>query len=168
MALREVKVTAVREVEKECVVFLEEKDGIRLLPIWVGMPEGNAIALKLSNIELPRPQTHDLLLSAVEATGFLVTHVVVTDLRDNVYFARVHVRQGTLSADVDSRPSDAIALAVRAGAPIFVDESVFKKARLTLKPISPDELERFRRELEQPVTGEVFDALADRPAPRES
>jgi bifunctional DNase/RNase len=164
--LREVKVQAIREIEKECVVFLEEKDGIRLLPIWVGNPEGQAIAIKLSGVELPRPQSHDLLLASVEAAGFLVSHVVVADLRENVYYARLHLVKDAQTVDVDARPSDAIAVAVRAGAPIYVEESVFRKARLTLKPISADELERFKRDLQRPISGDLFEQL-DRPAPRE-
>jgi RNA polymerase sigma factor (sigma-70 family) len=109
------------------IVLLVEKDGERLLPIWIGAPEGDALGLHLAGVATPRPMTIDFMARLLEAMGGKVQRVVVSSLRDNTFYAGVHVTNGA-AREIDARPSDAINLAVRVGAPIFVDESVFETA----------------------------------------
>jgi bifunctional DNase/RNase len=104
---------------------LEEKD---VLPIWIGLLEASSIATALENIQTPRPMTHDLLKNILEELGVRVMKIEVTDLRDNTYFALIHLDVDGKRLIIDSRPSDAIALALRTGSPIFVDEDVIKKS----------------------------------------
>jgi hypothetical protein len=111
------------------IIILRDREGQRVLPIWVGIFEANAIALQMENISTPRPMTHDLLRHAIEDLGGTVTKIVIADLRDNTFFALIHVQTATDSLAIDARPSDAIALALRAQAPIFVEESVIDNAK---------------------------------------
>jgi uncharacterized protein len=111
------------------IIILRDDEDKRSLPIWVGIFEANAIALELEKIATPRPMTHDLIKNILEAIDARVAKVVVTDLRDNTFFAVIHLNVGETEYTVDSRPSDAIALALRVAAPIYVDEEVVKKAR---------------------------------------
>ena len=115
------------------VLLLREVVGDRAVPIWIGVPEASAIAIALQKVAVPRPMTHDLLLHMLRGLGGEVVRVVVTEARDNTYYAELLVRRGAQElAAVDARPSDAIALALRAGAPILVAESL-------LRPIASDE-----------------------------
>ena len=111
------------------MIILRDEEEKRSLPIWVGLFEANAIALELEKISTPRPMTHDLIKNILEAVEARVQKVVVNDLRDNTFYAVLHLRMGNADITVDSRPSDAIALALRVGAPIFVEEEVVHKAR---------------------------------------
>lgn len=111
------------------IVILRDEEEKRSLPIWVGVFEANAIALELEKIATPRPMTHDLIKNILESLDARVGKVVVNDLRDNTFFAVIHLHLGGSEITVDSRPSDAIALALRVGAPIFVDEEVVLKAK---------------------------------------
>jgi len=111
------------------IVILKDESDDRVLPIWVGIFEANAIALKVEEIDTPRPMTHDLLRSMIGTFGGAVEKIVVNDLRDNTYFALIHLRVEGQEHLVDSRPSDALALALRVGAPIFVEESVLDRAK---------------------------------------
>ena len=111
------------------IVILKDESESRVLPIWVGIFEANAIALKIEKIETPRPMTHDLLQSFLGSFNATVEKVVVSDLRDNTYFAVIHLLVDGESRTIDSRPSDALALALRAGASIFVEDSVLDQAR---------------------------------------
>jgi bifunctional DNase/RNase len=135
------------------IIILRDEDEKRSLPIWVGIFEANAIALELEKITTPRPMTHDLIKNILEAIHARVTRVVVTDLRDNTFFAVLHLQMGGSEYPVDSRPSDAIALALRVGAPIFVEEEVVRKAK-TLEPakeaeaVKADDPEKLREWLE--------------------
>ncbi len=110
------------------IIVLRDEEDKRSLPIWVGIFEANAIALELEKIATPRPMTHDLIKNILESLDAQVARVVVTDLRENTFYAVLHLKLGTAEYTVDSRPSDAIALALRVAAPIFVDEDVFPKA----------------------------------------
>jgi uncharacterized protein len=110
------------------MIILRDDDDKRSLSIWVGLPEANAIALELEKIPTQRPMTHDLIKNVLEAVGARVSKVVVTDLRENTFYAAIHLRLGTTDVTVDSRPSDAIALALRVDAPVFVEETVLAKA----------------------------------------
>ncbi len=111
------------------IVILRDKAGDRVLPIWVGIFEANAIALQMENISTPRPMTHDLLRHAIEDLGGTVTKVVIADLRDNTFYALIHVDTQGGPIAIDARPSDAIALALRTQASIFVEDSVIDSAK---------------------------------------
>ena len=111
------------------IVILKDKEGKRALPIWVGVFEANAIALQIENIETPRPMTHDLLRNIITDLDGSVDRVVVNDLKDNTFYAVIHLTVRGERIAVDSRPSDAIALALRTRAPILVEESVIDNAK---------------------------------------
>jgi hypothetical protein len=110
------------------VVILEELAGERQLPIWIGLAEAQSIAAVLENQELPRPNSHDLSKKLIEGLDGRVERVVVTALRDGVYFARIDLVQNGRTIGIDSRPSDAIAIALRLGAPVFVHETLFESS----------------------------------------
>jgi len=111
------------------IVILKDKEGNRILPIWVGIFEANAIALQIENIATPRPMTHDLLKNVLGDLEANVQKIVVCELKDNTFYAMIYLdRDGKLIA-VDSRPSDAIALALRTKSPIYVEESVVESAK---------------------------------------
>ncbi len=111
------------------IVILKDEEENRVLPIWVGVFEANAIALRMEAIDTPRPMTHDLLRDLLDKLHATVEKVVVNDLKDNTYFAHIHLLINGDQHVLDSRPSDAIALALRAEAPIFVEQSVLEQAR---------------------------------------
>ena len=122
------------------VVILKEDKTERYLPIWIGNAEADAIAVKLQGISVPRPMTHDLLYSMISALGAKVDFIVVNDLHDDTFFAKISVTTNGSNIEIDSRPSDAIAIAVRAGVSIYAEESVLDKAaiifdRETGKPV---------------------------------
>jgi len=114
------------------VVILKEKVSDRYLPIWIGPAEADAIAVKLQGVAVPRPLTHDLLNSVIDTLGASVDSIIVNDLKNDTFFAKVILDVDGKQVDVDSRPSDALALAVRTGVPIFADESVMDKAGILL------------------------------------
>lgn len=111
------------------IVVLKHDETDVFLPIWIGVFEANAIALRIEEVETPRPMTHDLLRSAVEQLGAKVEKIVISDLRDNTFYALIHLSRNGEALEVDARPSDAIALALRTEAPIFVAEPVLEKAQ---------------------------------------
>lgn len=114
------------------VVILKEKDTNRYLPIWIGASEADAIAVKLQGVSTPRPLTHDLLQSVVDALGARVKSIVVNDLKNDTFFAKITLAVDGSQMEIDSRPSDAIALAVRVQVPIYADESVLDRAGIWL------------------------------------
>jgi bifunctional DNase/RNase len=114
------------------VVILKEKDSDRYLPIWIGPAEADAIAVRLQEVSVARPLTHDLLRSIIDALGATVNYILVSDLSNDTFFARIAMEVDGRSLEIDSRPSDAIALAVRAQVPIYADESVLEKAGVRL------------------------------------
>ncbi|OIP27216.1 MAG: hypothetical protein AUK00_02590 [Dehalococcoidia bacterium CG2_30_46_9] len=123
------------------VVILKEKGANRYLPIWIGPNEADAIAVKLQNIPLPRPLTHDLLQSVITNLGASLNYIVVNELQNDTFYAKLFLTVDSTQIEVDSRPSDAIALAVRVGVPIYVEEMVLEKAGIVLeeetgKPVS--------------------------------
>jgi bifunctional DNase/RNase len=118
-------------VSPQRLVILKEMDQERFLPIWIGPCEAEAITIKLQDVDVKRPLTHDLLNKFIEELGGVISHVFVSDLRDDTYFARIIVGIDGKTLEIDSRPSDAMALAVRADVPIFVDEEVMEKASIT-------------------------------------
>ena len=127
------------------VVILKEKDSDRYLPIWIGPAEADAIAVKLQDISVPRPLTHDLLRSIIDTLGASISHILVSDLESDTFYAKIVISTNGKSIEIDSRPSDAIALAVRAKVPIYAEEQVLEKAGILLdketgKPILPEDL----------------------------
>ncbi len=125
------------------VVILKEKIADRYLPIWIGPAEADAIAVKLQGVNVPRPLTHDLLRSVIDTLGASINSIVVSDLKNDTFFAKIALDVDGGQVEVDSRPSDALALAVRVGAPIYVEDSVMDKAGILLdketgKPIFED------------------------------
>ncbi|HAM35620.1 MAG TPA: hypothetical protein DEB40_03555 [Elusimicrobia bacterium] len=156
---KEVRIYSLATTNNECIIFLEELSGDRLLPIWIGITEGQAIAIRFSGIVLPRPLTHDLLLCAITTLGYSVEKVVVCDIKDNTFYARIRVMKGDSVLDLDSRPSDAIAVAVRAGCPIFVEEKVFANCQTLNKPITEDEVSKFKADLKNLKPEDIFKDL---------
>ena len=116
------------------LVVLKEQGSDRYLPIWIGPFEADSIAMELQELEAPRPMSHDLLKSAITTLGGRVSHVVVSDLRHDTFYAQVVLDRGGQELILDARPSDSIALAVRAGSPIFVESSVIERAGIRKQP----------------------------------
>jgi bifunctional DNase/RNase len=115
------------------IVLLREEDGERVMPIWIGQPEATAILMAMEGIEAPRPMTHDLLLSVIESQGLMLERVEITRLEGGTFFAALVLRGEEKTVALDARPSDSMALAVRAGCPILVSEAVFEEAGVCLK-----------------------------------
>jgi bifunctional DNase/RNase len=111
------------------IVILKDVNGDSILPIWVGIYEANAIALEIEKVSTPRPMTHDLLKNMLVGLNASVRKVVVSDLRDDTFFALIWVERDGQSISIDSRPSDALALALRLDCPIYVDEEVLKSSK---------------------------------------
>jgi uncharacterized protein len=111
------------------IIILRDQEGQRILPLWVGVFEANAIALQIENVQTPRPMTHDLLKNIIDDLSAHVERIVVTELKENTFYALIHLRKNGHSIEVDARPSDAIALALRTRSPIFVEEAVIQNAR---------------------------------------
>lgn len=141
------------------IIILKDVQSDTMLPIWVGAYEANAIALEIEKIAPPRPMTHDLLRNLIVELGVQVDRVVVTSLRDNTFFAVIEMHNSDGDKMVlDSRPSDAIALALRADCPIYVDMEVIKASRNTLPTEESEEAEMATGEEEWPdVIGEAGD-----------
>lgn len=146
-------------VNSQRVVLLKEKTAEHYLPIWIGPAEADAIAIKLQGVQVRRPLTHDLLKSFIDALGAELESMVINEIKDDTFYAKVNLIVDNRRIEVDSRPSDAIALAVRSGTPIMVDESVLDQAGVFLeqendnavvkndeteanKPLSKDEIDR--------------------------
>ena len=130
------------------IILLRDREGQRVLPIWVGASEANAIALQIENITTPRPMTHDLLRNVIHDLKAEIRKVVVSDLKDNTFYALIHLEVNGEPLAVDARPSDAIALALRARAPIFVEDRVIDNAKTN--DFAPDktDAERLQKWLE--------------------
>jgi bifunctional DNase/RNase len=153
-------------VGKQPIVLLKTVEGNRFLPIWIGHPEAAAILMKLQNAATPRPMTHDLVTEILVQLDAQVVSVAVTELRESTFYAQVTIRQDGSEIEVDSRPSDAIALAVRAEAPIFVADEVIEESAIEFEgeEINDADLERevtkFRSFLES-VTPDEFAGAED-------
>jgi uncharacterized protein len=141
-------------VSNSPIVVLKDDAEKFFLPIWVGIFEANAIALQLENVSTPRPMTHDLLRNMISELDARVTRVVINDLRDSTFFAQIRVITGERTLELDARPSDAIALALRADAPIYVAQSVLEQAQ-TISPDSEDSDEKVKKWFEQLDTDEM-------------
>jgi uncharacterized protein len=130
------------------IVILKDKLGERVLSIWVGIFEANAIALQIENVSTPRPMTHDLLRNIITDLDGSVDRVVVSDLKDNTFFAIIHLTVRGERVAVDARPSDAIALALRTRSPILVEESVIDNAKTVDFTAEPGDNARLQKWLE--------------------
>jgi bifunctional DNase/RNase len=130
------------------IIILKDQEEKRALPIWVGIFEANAIALELEKIATPRPMTHDLIKNILDGMGATVQQIVVNDLNDNTFFAVIEVSYDGNVVNIDSRPSDAIALALRVNAPIFVTEKVVSKAKHMDIAEEKEETDRWKEWLE--------------------
>jgi bifunctional DNase/RNase len=126
-------------VGKQPIVLLKTADGNKFLPIWIGHPEAAAILMKLQSQAPPRPMTHDLLSDMLEQLGAQVIRITVTELRENTFYAQITVQQDGTEIEVDSRPSDAIALAIRAEAPIFAADRVIEESAIEFEGEDVDE-----------------------------
>lgn len=132
------------------IVILRDTQSQLFLPIWIGVFEANAIALRIEGVEPPRPMTHDLLKLVVEQLGAMVEKIVISDLRESTFFAQIHLLHENQSLVIDARPSDAIALALRAEAPIYVLRAVLEKAQaadLTADSSDEDKLKKWLEDI---------------------
>jgi uncharacterized protein len=138
-------------VGKQPIVLLKTADGNKFLPIWIGHPEAAAILMKLQGASTPRPMTHDLVTDMLEQLDAQVTRITVTELKENTFYASITVAQNGSEIEVDSRPSDAIALAVRAEAPIYANERVIEESAIEFEgeEVNEDEIvDEFRKFLD--------------------
>ena len=126
------------------VIVLSEDEGVRLLPIWIGHPEAAAILIAVEEVDMPRPMTHDLLLNSIAAAGFVLERVEVTRVEEGTFYAALVLRGEERTIAVDARPSDSMALAVRAGCAIYVDEAVLETAGVIPDDDEEEVVERFR------------------------
>ncbi|MBS1232223.1 MAG: hypothetical protein H6R35_1061, partial [Bacteroidetes bacterium] len=131
------------------ILLLKEIDGAGTLPIWIGKPEADSIALALGKVATPRPLTHDLVKNIVEGLRIKIIKIVVTEITDNTYYALIYLNDGTKETLVDSRPSDAVAVALRAGVPIFVEDSIMATR-------SADELDEWLKNLKPEDFGNIM------------
>ena len=131
------------------ILLLKEIEGNDTLPIWIGKPEADSIALAMGKIATPRPLTHDLIKNVIYEMKMKITKVVISDIIDNTYYAGIYVDNGGRETPIDSRPSDAIAVAIRVNAPIYVDENVIEFK-------SNDELEDWLKNLKPEDFGNVM------------
>ena len=152
-------------VGKQPIVLLKTKDGNRYLPIWIGQPEAAAILMKLQGASTPRPMTHDLVTEILTQLDAHVVRITVTELRENTFFAQITVQMDGTEFEVDSRPSDAIALAIRAEAPIFAADRVIEESAIEFEGDDVNEEEmvaEFKRFLDD-VSPEQFAMGDDEP-----
>ena len=135
---------------KQPIVLLKTADGNRFLPIWIGHPEAAAILMKLQDASTPRPMTHDLLSDMIEQLDAQVVRITVTELKESTFFASITVQQNGSEVEIDSRPSDAIALAVRVGAPIFAADEVIEESAIEFESeeVNEDVVDEFKRFLD--------------------
>jgi len=137
-------------VTQSPIIILRDKDNLNTLPIWIGMLEANAIAAGLEHLQLPRPMTHDLFKNLLDQIGVKLLRVEVTDIRENTYYAVLHMEVGGNSIVIDSRPSDAIAIAIRMDVPIMVRDVVIEKAlRVETGSSSGEEKDKWTELLEK-------------------
>jgi hypothetical protein len=143
-----IKGLVVDPISKMPIVVLEDPTSERILPIWIGVFEANAIALTIENIPTPRPMTHDLIKNFLNKLQISVDRIVVNDVRNNTFYAVIHCQHNGQPLLIDSRPSDAIALALRMSSPIFVEDDVVKKAHSLKYDETFEDSEKLKKWLE--------------------
>ncbi|OHE56922.1 MAG: hypothetical protein A2Z47_14720 [Thermodesulfovibrio sp. RBG_19FT_COMBO_42_12] len=131
------------------ILLLKEFNGNGTLPIWIGKPEADSIALALGKVETPRPLTHDLIKNITDGLKIKITKIIVTEILDNTYYALVCLNDGKKETYVDSRPSDAVAVALRANASIFIEDSIMERK-------SADELDEWLKNLKPEDFGNIM------------
>jgi len=131
------------------ILLLQQVDGNETLPIWIGKPEADAIALALGKVVTPRPLTHDLVKNVFDGLKVRVTRVVITEIIENTYYALIHASDGRREISIDARPSDAVAVALRVQAPIFIEDDVLEVRRA-------DELEEWLKNLKPEDFGNIM------------
>ncbi len=136
-----VQAIALDPVSNSPVMILREEEGERALPIWIGLLEATAIATRLENIQFSRPMTHDLMINILDHLGIKIPRIEVCDLRDNTYYALITLDIDGREVQIDARPSDAVALALRTGAEIWVHEEVFRKSKALEEAAKAEEKE---------------------------
>ena len=141
--------TVAMDQQMNPVVLLVDKAETLALPIWIGTAEAQSIALELQGVRMPRPMTHDLMRAILAQLTVTVDRIVVTDIQNGTYFAEIHLKKNGADVVVDSRPSDAIALALRTEAPIFVEEKLAAGAIALKKAFDEHEVEEFKKFLEK-------------------
>jgi bifunctional DNase/RNase len=140
------------------VVILQEHEGERVLPIWIGPAEANAIAMELAGMKFSRPLTHDLLKQVIVGLGADLRKVIITQVKDNTYYAELHIYRGDAVIQIDARPSDSIAVALRLKAPIFTSEELLDVTAVDMgdpaspeqgpQPLDPDQLKSYLQGLD--------------------
>jgi bifunctional DNase/RNase len=131
------------------ILLLKEIDGAGTLPIWIGKPEADSIALALGKVATPRPLTHDLVKNIVDGLSVKIVKIVVTEITDNTYYALIYLNDGKKETLIDSRPSDAVAVALRASAPIYVEDNIMATR-------SADELDEWLKNLKPEDFGNIM------------
>lgn len=131
------------------ILLLKETDGSGTLPIWIGKPEADSIALAIGNVATPRPLTHDLVKNVVDGLRVKIVKIVVTEIMDNTYYSLIYLNDGQKDTLIDARPSDAVAIALRVGAPIFVEDSIMATR-------SADELDEWLKNLKPEDFGNIM------------
>ena len=159
----EVRIYSIATSLTESIIFLDETEGTRILPIWIGPMEAQAIAIRLSGYPSPRPMTHDLIFSIIKTLGLKIVSVTITDIVENTYYSQLLITDtdGGNPRLVDSRPSDAVAMAVRFGCPIYINESVFGKTQVLSKPITEDEVVKFKHDLKNLKPTDIIGQLLE-------
>ncbi len=153
--------TVAMDQQMNPVVLLVDKAETLALPIWIGTPEAQSIALELQGVRMPRPMTHDLIRAMLAQLTISVSRIVVTDIQNGTYFAEIHLHTNGADVVVDSRPSDAIALALRTEAPIYVEEKVAAQAIALKKAFDEHEVEEFKKFLENVKPADFQQKLKD-------
>ena len=161
----ETRIYSLANVGGQAVLVLEEVNGPRLLPVWIGLYEGGSIGMALAGQKFPRPLTHDLMLDALDRLGARVQKVLITELKDSTFYAEIHLARGNETIVIDARPSDSIALAVRQNCSIWVDDAVFAACPELLKPISDEEVQDFKKKLDTMTPEDFFRDLKKKDKP---
>lgn len=164
----EVRIYSIATSTTESIIFLDEIHGTRILPIWIGAMEAQSIAIRLSGYTSPRPMTHDLFFSMLKQMEVKVAKVKINDIVDNTYYACVELtdQKGKPLFSLDSRPSDAVAIAVRFGCNIYINEKVFEKTQVLSKPITEDEVVKFKEDLKNLKPTDIISQLLNTPKPK--
>lgn len=142
-----VKIHSIISNMTDSILFLDETNGIRMIPIWIGPFEAQSILMKMSGYTSPRPMTHDLIYRIINQLNAKVIKVLISDIEYDTYFSIIFLLKDDKIIEIDARPSDAIALSVRTGCPIYVRENVFNKTQVLNKPITEEEVRDFKEKL---------------------
>jgi len=164
----EVRIYSIATSLTESIIFLDELKGSRILPIWIGPMEAQAIAIRLSGYPSPRPMTHDLLFSLIKKLDMKLLDVTISDIVENTYYSHLFLQKPDgETIKLDARPSDSVAMAVRFGCPIYISERGFSKTQVLSKPISEDEVIKFKQDLKNLKPTDIISQLLNRKRPED-